>query len=872
MRAALPLLVVVAGCTAVVDPPGLDPRLVEDLTGAWVAESAGGRVFLVLADRDGTLTGAAVHGAPGLGVTLVGGQGPRRGIALEGRPFVVPHDRCTPGEETCCAGGDGRGNPLCVCAPDGDGGRCRVRELRLDVQASGLEIVTARGAEAPPPTLIVEADVGPPGVPAARQTLRFHRLRGYYERLFGAVPPESTEPNADLDCEERTRADPAPGDPDADGDGLPDGCLDLLLELNEIPAAAALLLAASQCGDGRVQPREECDDGNDQDRDGCAACRRARCGDGIVQAGAGEECDDGAGDLGGDCPRCRVARCGDGLVRTRPVNALDREECDDANREDLDGCRNDCSVARCGDGVVSPEAGEECEDGNDDRTDACPACRAARCGDGFVRAGLEECDDGNGDDRDACLTGCRAARCGDGSVQDGVEVCDDGDRQDGDGCNATCTLRDDLDFAVNTIYTGDQLAPAVACHADGGFAVAWQDASEGGPDQAAEAVRVRLFQPDGAPRPALGGVFDLPVNTTYDRGQARPAIAAAADGGFLVAWEDDSASTPDTPRRRIRARLFGDDGAPRQAEDVALAPDGVDQSSVALAPGPGGFVAVWSEAPPPRLGGQGRDIVAVTLGGDGQPTAAPVIVNSTRHGDQEQPQLAVRADGRLVIVWHDDSLTPPDTKGLQIRARLLGPGLEPLPAALAPGGGDFGVTLLIENDQVQPLAAWRGQDGFVVVWTDTSQLGSDRDISAVRARLFDADGAPEPGERQINSTERGLQQAFGVAAAPGGAFAVTFADQSQSGADESSSSARLRAFSAGGAPLATRYGARGRPVRGLPTDDFVVNTRTLLNQFTPSLCARPDGSVVVAFTDVSALGPDTLGWAVRARILFGVLP
>ena len=48
------------------------------------------------------------------------------------------------------------------------------------------------------------------------------------------------------------------------------------------------------CGDGVVQAGlEECDDGNDDDSDGClTSCRLARCGDGFVQTGL-EECDDG---------------------------------------------------------------------------------------------------------------------------------------------------------------------------------------------------------------------------------------------------------------------------------------------------------------------------------------------------------------------------------------------------------------------------------------------------------------------------------------------------------------------------------------------------------------------------------------------------
>jgi cysteine-rich repeat protein len=110
------------------------------------------------------------------------------------------------------------------------------------------------------------------------------------------------------------------------------------------------------CGDGFVDPGEECDDGNADDTDSCtSACRFARCGDGIVWKGV--------------------------------------EGCDDGNGVDSDGCRNHCAVPTCGDGVV--QAGEECDDGNADDTDGCTSrCFFAKCGDGFVHAGVEQCDGG----------------------------------------------------------------------------------------------------------------------------------------------------------------------------------------------------------------------------------------------------------------------------------------------------------------------------------------------------------------------------------------------------------------------------------------------------------------------------------------------
>jgi hypothetical protein len=90
----------------------------------------------------------------------------------------------------------------------------------------------------------------------------------------------------------------------------------------------------------------------------------------------------------------------------------------------------------CGDGEMTGD--EECDDGNDDDTDDCVACKLAICGDGAVQVGVETCDDSNADDTDDCVA-CIAATCGDGHVHAGVEVCDDS-VNDGSygGCAADC--------------------------------------------------------------------------------------------------------------------------------------------------------------------------------------------------------------------------------------------------------------------------------------------------------------------------------------------------------------------------------------------------------------------------------------------------
>jgi cysteine-rich repeat protein len=94
----------------------------------------------------------------------------------------------------------------------------------------------------------------------------------------------------------------------------------------------------------------------------------------------------------------------------------------------------------CGNGTTDP--GEQCDDGNEENTDACTNdCLLPVCGDGFVRAGVEQCDDGNTLNGDCCTSTCTlpAAVCGNGCVQAG-ETCDDGNTLNGDSCPSNCVI------------------------------------------------------------------------------------------------------------------------------------------------------------------------------------------------------------------------------------------------------------------------------------------------------------------------------------------------------------------------------------------------------------------------------------------------
>ncbi len=112
------------------------------------------------------------------------------------------------------------------------------------------------------------------------------------------------------------------------------------------------------CGNGALDFREECDDGNTLSGDGCSArtCQieagwscsgsplvctsdTSMCGNGIVDSAVGEECDYAVSNLGYYCSTSCVITgyCGDTILQSEVG-----ETCDDGNYNNADACTNSC--------------------------------------------------------------------------------------------------------------------------------------------------------------------------------------------------------------------------------------------------------------------------------------------------------------------------------------------------------------------------------------------------------------------------------------------------------------------------------------------------------------------------------------------------
>src|SRR5437016_336373 len=112
------------------------------------------------------------------------------------------------------------------------------------------------------------------------------------------------------------------------------------------------------------------------------------------------------------------------------------------------------------------------------------------------------------------------------------------------------------EILVNTTTLRQQYDPTVATFADGRFVVAWADDSASGGDTSTAGIRARIFNADGTT-----STSDFLVNTTTFDAQELPTITALPDGHFVVAWRDYSQTGGDRSSTAVRGQVFNPDGS-----------------------------------------------------------------------------------------------------------------------------------------------------------------------------------------------------------------------------------------------------------------------------------------------------------------------
>ena len=146
-----------------------------------------------------------------------------------------------------------------------------------------------------------------------------------------------------------------------------------------------------------------------------------------------------------------------------------------------------------------------------------------------------------------------------------------------------------------------------------------------------------LALPLAAQRP--GGaeirVDRFPATNSY------PQVALAPNGDFVVVWQTGN---PDLPREppRVWLRLFRADGKPKTTQlraSTGRAPENLPRLAMAA---DGSFLVVWQE------GEQDTGVFGRRFNADGRPRGDRFRLSVSTEDVQEQPAVLVRPIGRLV--------------------------------------------------------------------------------------------------------------------------------------------------------------------------------------------------------------------------------
>ena len=235
--------------------------------------------------------------------------------------------------------------------------------------------------------------------------------------------------------------------------------------------------------------------------------------------------------------------------------------------------------------------------------------------------------------------------------------------------------------------------------------------------------------------------------------------AVAANGDFLLAWTVDPPEGP----HRVRFRLFRADGTPRTAV-LGVGTPPWDQFAPRVAmKGDGRFVIVWTENVPGHF-----RVLARRFDAAGKPLGAPFRLTPTLLGNQLLPDVAVAPDGSFVAAWESDHASAIFHDRPEIFARRFD-------ALGRPRGPEFQVNVTTRVDQITPRVEIAPDGDFVVAWLSYGGEGSFYDVMLQR---YAANGAPQGEELTLDTGETftASQVDLAVAMAPDGGFEVVCTD------------------------------------------------------------------------------------------------
>ena len=283
--------------------------------------------------------------------------------------------------------------------------------------------------------------------------------------------------------------------------------------------------------------------------------------------------------------------------------------------------------------------------------------------------------------------------------------------------------------------------PAIASDQDGDFVVVWKTLlcryCVWHLGVYPTALYGQRFDATGVP---LGAEFQ--VNSTPG-GYHTAAIASVPGGDAIVTWQNRDGIFYDASGAVFARRLDPVDppGGPEFQVDTATTSYRSLSPAVAV-DGAGGFVVAWAKG---RFFDFTRAIFAQRYDDSDAALGAEFLVNAYTGSTKGLPAVAADDAGNFVIAWQSDAQ---DGSGSGVFARRFD-------STGTPQAVEFQVNSFTEADQYDPAIGSDGTGGFVIAWTSAGE--QDGSSSGVFARRFDAAGAPQGAELQVNTSTIGSQ-------------------------------------------------------------------------------------------------------------------
>ncbi len=247
------------------------------------------------------------------------------------------------------------------------------------------------------------------------------------------------------------------------------------------------------------------------------------------------------------------------------------------------------------------------------------------------------------------------------------------------------------------------------------------------------------------------GVTHSPVVTLDATANGRvledPAMAAAGNGNFFVAWTNASSSI-DLTKSDAPGRVYSASGASLGAKfQLSTQPsDGEMIPSVATL-GNGNFITAWSDTSGGPIFDLDADIMGRVFNPNGAPSGSEFRINVTTGGFQLGTQSLAMTDGRTLVVWHRGELNGfTDVDSIDLRGRFLN-------ANGAPTGGELVLDTIGAGHNYEPQRTelvGLGNGGFALVWEEYVGPITAATAKEIHVQRFSAAGGKVGGDVLID--------------------------------------------------------------------------------------------------------------------------